>query len=373
MKITIVQGAFFPVPPIMGGAVEKIWFRLGQDFAALGHEVVQISRYHPDLAKEEDINGVKHFRIRGFDQPAGIVRLKILDLLYSIRACRAIPHDSDVVVTNTFFSPWLVAKSLKHKVYVDVQRMPKRQMLWYRNSGRLRACSAAIQQAIFKELPSDRHDQVSFIPNPFPFEPPSDEDRKPKKNRILYCGRVHPEKGIEILLEASSGLEWPITVVGPQETCHGGGGPAYVTELQNRVDLQKCPVTFQPPVFDVVALNQLYNEAAIFVYPSIAETGDAGPVAPREAMAWGCVPVVSDLDCFKDFIIHEHNGLIFNHRAKNPAGELQKALRRLIEDRVFCESLASEAVKVCQTHSPRNVANQFLKDFESMIKARKGV
>ena len=43
MKITIVLGAFFPVPPIMGGAVEKVWFALGQEFARRGHEVVQIS------------------------------------------------------------------------------------------------------------------------------------------------------------------------------------------------------------------------------------------------------------------------------------------------------------------------------------------
>ena len=40
MKITIVLGAFFPVPPIKGGAVEKIWFALGQEFARRGHDVV---------------------------------------------------------------------------------------------------------------------------------------------------------------------------------------------------------------------------------------------------------------------------------------------------------------------------------------------
>src|SRR5579862_3380431 len=31
LKITIVQGAFFPVPPLMGGAVEKVWFTLGRE------------------------------------------------------------------------------------------------------------------------------------------------------------------------------------------------------------------------------------------------------------------------------------------------------------------------------------------------------
>ena len=44
MKITIVLGAFFPVPPLLGGAVEKVWFALGPEFVRRGHEVVQISR-----------------------------------------------------------------------------------------------------------------------------------------------------------------------------------------------------------------------------------------------------------------------------------------------------------------------------------------
>ena len=65
MKITIVQGAFLPVPPIMGGAVEKVWLRLGQEFAAAGHEVVHVSRTHPQLPTEERIEGVRHVRVRG--------------------------------------------------------------------------------------------------------------------------------------------------------------------------------------------------------------------------------------------------------------------------------------------------------------------
>jgi hypothetical protein len=32
MKITIVFGAFLPVPPIMTGAIEKSWFALAQGF-----------------------------------------------------------------------------------------------------------------------------------------------------------------------------------------------------------------------------------------------------------------------------------------------------------------------------------------------------
>ena len=92
MKITIVLGAFFPVPPLMGGAVEKVWFALAQEFARLGHQVTQISRSHPDLPAAEEIERVLHLRIRGHSQPRSMVWLKWLDLLYSLRVRRILPH-----------------------------------------------------------------------------------------------------------------------------------------------------------------------------------------------------------------------------------------------------------------------------------------
>lgn len=57
MKIPIMTGAFFPVPPILGGAVEKAWFALAREFVRRSHEVVQISRAHPQLPAREEIAG----------------------------------------------------------------------------------------------------------------------------------------------------------------------------------------------------------------------------------------------------------------------------------------------------------------------------
>src|SRR5947208_11002251 len=85
MKITIVLGAFFPVPPTMGGGVEKVWFTLAPEFVKRGHEVVMISRELADLAREEIIDGVKHIRVDGFDTPRSLLWLKFLDLIYSLR------------------------------------------------------------------------------------------------------------------------------------------------------------------------------------------------------------------------------------------------------------------------------------------------
>ena len=56
-----------PIPAKRGGAIEKAWQLLGEEFVRMGHEVVHISRYCDGLPKEEKINGVQHIRIIGAD------------------------------------------------------------------------------------------------------------------------------------------------------------------------------------------------------------------------------------------------------------------------------------------------------------------
>ena len=65
MKITILQGAFLPVPPLRGGAIEKAWQGLGEAFVQAGHEVTHVSRLWGDLPARETIRGVQHMRVRG--------------------------------------------------------------------------------------------------------------------------------------------------------------------------------------------------------------------------------------------------------------------------------------------------------------------
>jgi glycosyltransferase involved in cell wall biosynthesis len=199
MKITIVLGAFFPVPPLLGGAVEKVWFALGQEFARQGHEVVQISRTHPDLPAGEEIAGVRHLRVGGYAQPSSLFWLKWLDLLYSRRVRRILPP-ADILVTNTFWLPLLVRGKERGLVYVHVQRGPKGQMRWYGHVARLCAVSRAIAEQIVAEAPQLR-DKVRVIPNALPFR----IDSTPSEGRartILHVGRLHPQKGIELFLRA---------------------------------------------------------------------------------------------------------------------------------------------------------------------------
>jgi len=366
MKIVILQGAFLPVPPKLGGACEKMWYLLGQKFAARGHDVVHLSRQWRQLPRSEWIEGVQHVRVAGFDTPGSLVWLKILDCLYTMRAIAAIPKDADVVVSNTFWAPLLIPLFRKARIAVDVARMPKGQMRYYWMAARLRANSTPVANAICAELPLAKHSKVVMIPNPLPHDNTESIDCDKKGKSILFCGRIHPEKGLELLSSTAQALPdgWTISIVGPWKTSEGGGGESYLESLKNL--FRDSRVRFFEPIYDIDNLNLLYRDAAIFVYPSVAEKGETFGLAPLEAMAWGAVPVVSDLACFKDFITNGENGLVFNHRAASPQDDLMQCVLRLIDDNALRKAMGVQAQEVNHSHSAVSVADSFLGEFAKL-------
>ncbi|WP_017733608.1 glycosyltransferase family 4 protein [Nafulsella turpanensis] len=363
MKITILQGAFLPVPPLLGGAVEKMWFILGKEFARQGHSVVHISRRYKHLPEEEWIEGVQHIRVRGHTTPSSGLWLKWLDFRYTLRAGKVLPPESDIIITNTFWAPTILSTSLRKKCVVDVQRMPKGQIPLYKQAKLFRANSKPVAKAIRRELTAEDHDKVFIIPNPLPFNnllPVVMENKKPV---VLYVGRVHPEKGLALLVKAFKkvGTAWKLQIVGPWEVAAGGGGTAYVNSLRRLAGEEN--VEFTGPVHDMEQLNRLYAEASIFVYPSVAEQGETFGLAPLEAMAWGCVPVVSKLDCFQDFIKPGENGLAFDHRKENAVHLLRESLLYLMNEEKIRFDLAQKGLDVRVSHSVPYIASLFLRKF----------
>lgn len=376
MRITILQGAFLPVPPLRGGAVEKRWFELGKQFAKQGHSVCHVSRCFEGLPAEDEIEGVLHLRVKGYDTPANGLHLKLRDLLYSLRALRALPP-ADILITNTFWLPILAGHRQQQlgRIVVDVARMPKGQMRFYRRAACLRANSRAVAQAIATEAPQLRG-LIRIIPNPLPFLPPplAQTEREPV---ILYCGRLHPEKGIALLIEAFSlacarGLSgWTLRLVGSADTASGGGGLGWLENLLRRPKAAglpiELPIEWLGPIYAEQELLQHYERAALFVYPSLAERGETFGLAPLEAMACGAVPIVSDLACFRDFITPGLNGVVFNHRAADPATLLANAFLELAADPGQRAALSQSGLAVRQSHHPATIAAAFLRSFGELI------
>ena len=111
--------------------------------------------------------------------------------------------------------------------------------------------------------------------------------------KLLYLGRIHPIKGIDILLNAWRVVEhefkdWELCIVGPDND-------GYLVEMQNLAKKLKIKrVKFIGPLFGEKKLRA-YREASIFILPShsenfgmtIAESLAAGtPVITTKAAPW---------------------------------------------------------------------------------------
>jgi glycosyltransferase involved in cell wall biosynthesis len=301
-----------------------------------------------------------------------------LDLQYALRVARNLPT-SDVTVTNSFFLPLVLPHRAAGKIYVQVGRFPKRQMFLYFRASRLQAVSSAIARAINDQAPwlADKVATIGYaIGEPY-FTGWQGEARE---KVVLFVGRIAREKGIELLLKAFMALptcrssdrlaDWTLRIVGPHETRQGGDGADYLGYLKNKAGPLGRRCEFVGPIFDQDALIREYRKGAIFVYPSLAQFGEALPVAPLEAMAARCAVVVSNMRCFDDYIEPGLTGLRFEHRDATPEVNLGSQLISLIDAPDRLKQIAEAGHQsVCKFRTPA-IAARMLDDFAALLDER---
>ena len=157
-------------------------------------------------------------------------------------------------------------------------------------------------------------------------------------------------------------------IVGPTETKLGGGGEAYLASLQRSAQKAEGKITFAGPLFDSTKLADAYRSARLFIYPSLSERGESFGLAPLEAMAQGCAVLVSNLACFRDFIRDNETGFIFDHRADSTGEMLRAKIDNIISDETLLARVAAAGYEKSADYSPERVADEFLKDFDSVIR-----
>jgi glycosyltransferase involved in cell wall biosynthesis len=375
VRITIVIGPFYPIPPVLGGAVEKVHFLLAGAYRNAGHKVTIVSRRYMDFPHDEVIDGIRHLRIPSPNRRSSLAVNLVLDFIYAVRVALALPA-ADVTITNAFFLPLVLPRRRAGKIYVQIGRYPKGQMFLYFRADRLQAVSKVVAKAIARQAPwlADKVAVIGYATADAYFAPRADGRRG---QVVLYVGRLAREKGIELLLRAFAHLPshlgpgpaagWRLRIVGPHAVAQGGDGAEYLTELQALARDLNIACDFAGPIFDQDALMGEYRHGAVFVYPSLAEAGETLGVAPLEAMASGCAAIVSDLRCFDDYIEDGVTGLKFDHRDTDPAGQLAAKLARLIGDPALLQQIAATGHRAAAQYSATAIASRMLDDFRSLL------
>ncbi len=147
---------------------------------------------------------------------------------------------------------------------------------------------------------------------------------------IIFVGRIEELKGFDRLLEALGDLkdDGSINMV----YFVGGGAKKGHFEAIAK-DKLRIPYKFTGPL-KRNELNKLYAESHIFCLPSLSE---GFPKVLAESASYGCVPIVSDLSCIGQYIVHDKNGLLLN--AISPE-EIRTNINNLLDQREKMREMA---------------------------------
>ncbi|MBY0313594.1 MAG: glycosyltransferase family 4 protein [Phycisphaerales bacterium] len=382
LRITIITGPFYPTPPFPTGAVQRIWYDVGKEFAALGHSVTILACRYPGQAAEEKVDGLLVRRRTNLRQGLNTYRDIVKDFWYALNMAIMLPP-GDVLVTNSFWAPVLarLRRGRAGKVVVHVATSPKGQLFLYRGVDGLDTPSDAMKSMIVQQAPW-AHEIVSVSPNPIDtsvFTPPTGgrDWTKPGTRTLLYTGRVHPTKGLHLLVEAyaklkreQAGRHLSLRLIGAKTVGEGGGGDDYLRRLSALAG--DLPMIIDDPIYDRAGLAEALRAGDYYAYPSQAPGGEAFGVAPLEAMATGLVPVVSDMQGFRQFITDNVDGLIFDQNAPDAADRLAGQLRRLLTDATLTAKMSDAGIARAKQFGCREVAERHIASFRAMISSKKG-
>lgn len=371
LSITILLGPFFSIPPAPCGSVERLWFQLANKFVELGHNVTIVCRKWENAPLVEVRGGLTIVRCGEYVAPKTLAYSIFKDTFYALAASRH-GRDADVIVTNSIMMPLAtsLAKSSKNRIFVNVQRAPKAQYHLYKYLPiqRYLTPSTHMRNLLVAKVPALESKSV-VIGNPIDVEVfrPEPNLKKSAQPHILYSGRIHPEKGLEMLLGAFRELQksfssLKLQLLGPHSIAEGGAGDDYYRSLKALAT--GLPVEFLPAIYERQPYAQVLQEATLYTYPSIAEMGEASPVAPLEAMATGLVPVCSNLSAFRDYLEPNVSGLLFNHQCPEAPTRLAEQFAFLLNNPEQHQSMSENAVRASQEFSIDRIAKAYLAAFQ---------
>ena len=369
----------FP-PQIVGGLSQHV-FELSRSLVAAGNEVDVLTSSGENLQENEIMDGINVWRVEpyhGGDERDFIDWVQRLNFALLEKGAILCNYKGKYDLIHAH--DWLVAyagRGLK-----NIYRMPLLATIHATESGRNNGLHTGNQRYIsdlewwlgyeaWKVICCSKHmkeelqhlfqlpeDKVIVIPNgirPDAYEAtgikPSIEGLtfSPREKIIFFIGRLVPEKGVQVVLEAAPEIlgrfpqaRFVIAGTGP----HGD----FLKKRSRELGLQE-KVIFCGYISDQ-ARNEFYSSASVAVFPSLYEP--FGIVA-LEAMISGTPVVVSSTGGLEEIVEHQVDGLKVYPGSPH---SLAEQICLLLENEEWAASLAEKAYQKAGTFSWDKIAQK---------------
>ena len=182
-------------------------------------------------------------------------------------------------------------------------------------------------------------------------------EKLPKQRKtLLFLSRIHPKKGIELLLEAWQQLD-PIIRHNWQIEIAGNGEESYIASLQKKIAAAGIggEVKIKGPQFEEAKINS-FRRADLFVLPTYSENFG---IVVAEALASG-VPVITTKGAPWEQLIKTNSGWWIDIGVEPLVQTLEKALqmpddvlkkmgqngRKLVEEKYCIEVVAKQMLEL---------------------------
>ena len=321
--------AAFVIEGLGGGGAQHVLTTLANHWAKAGRSIAVITLSGPEHDAFPLDSDVRRIVIGGTDISSNPLAALFANI-WRLRALRRALRESGAAAAVGFVGSTnvllvLAAFGLRLRVVVAERNDPARQKLpgiWdrlrrlvYPLADVVTANSAGALESLARFVPKAK---LALVPNPLRQAPSSSAAAKDRPT-LLAVGRLHPQKGFDILLEAfakarEGRADWRLVVLGE------GAQEQSLKEQARRLGVDSA-VEWKGFVADPFPW---YRAADVFVQPSRFE-GTSN--ALLEAMSCGVAVIASD--AAGETVVHDRTGLV---TPADDAPALAEALARVMDD-----------------------------------------
>jgi glycosyltransferase involved in cell wall biosynthesis len=356
LKIVLIVHYF--LPKWLGGT-EIATYYLAEHLAQRGHEVHVITLLDDGLQEECYEKGFYIHRLR-------LAKIRLVGTfafsINIVKMIRKINPDIVHVQSLSCSFPALILKKIWHTPYVvwgqgsDVYGPDWFTKISLRTTIKNADFVIALSEDMKRAVQHIYNREIAIVPNGIELEEYIDKLQMQRKEhteqRILFVGRLSPEKGVQYLLQAMQVIHGKIPDAKLAIVGYGVEGRG-LEELAASLGIREC-VDFVGKV-PHERIPDYMQQADVFVLPSLSE---GLPVVILEAMASGLPIIATRVGGLPDIIEEGVNGYLVE--AKNPDAIAEKLLI-LIKSDNGCTKISINNKKKAQMFAWDSIAEKLEK------------